>query len=310
MDIPIFDPKGDWKILIAIDGSEHSMAALELLSSLPFPAGTSITVLGVFLPRNASEYYSFKPILQQAEEKLSQRSVDVRSELLAGQPSEIIHQLAEELHPHLIVLGAKGRRATAGIKLGGVAQQIVEYGTSPVMVVRAPYQGLERILLVIDGSLASQCSVEYIARMPLPENASIEIVHVLSPIPLPQPMISAPVWSLGYERGSVIEMQTEEELQSIYSEEKKAGQALLDRTSEHLAKLLSAAEVSIPISTVLLQGDASTEIIERAIEQQANLIIAGSRGLSPVKGWLLGSVSRKLLHYAPCSVLVVRCLPH
>lgn len=310
MDIPIFQPKGDWKILIAIDGSEHSMAALELLSSLPLPTGTAVTVLGVFLPRNASEYYAFQPILLQAEEKLRQSGIQAQSDLLAGQPSEILHQIAEEQHPHLIVLGAKGRRATAGIRLGGVAQQVVEYSNSPVLVVRAPYAGLERISLVIDGSLASQCSVEYIARLPLPQNAHIEIVHVLPPIPIPQPIISAPVWSLGYERGTLIEMQTEEELQSLYAEEKKAGMALLERTSEHLIKLLSGAATQIPVSTTLLQGDASTEIIEHAIEQQTNLIVAGSRGLSPVKGWLLGSVSRKLLHYAPCSVLVVRCLPH
>ena len=114
MDIPVFQPKGEWKILIAIDGSEHSRAALELLKSLPLPTGTEITILGVFLPRNASEYYIFEPILRQAEEQLQARGVQAHSELLAGNPSEIIHQLAEERHPHLIMLGAKGRRATSG----------------------------------------------------------------------------------------------------------------------------------------------------------------------------------------------------
>lgn len=310
MDIPIYQPKGDWKILIAIDGSEHSMAALDLLSSLPLPGGTDVTVLGVFLPRNASEYYAYEPLLHKAEEKLRQGGIQAHTELLAGHPSEIIHQISDEQHPQLIILGAKGRRATAGIQLGGVAQQVVEYSNSPVLVVRAPYQGLQRILLVIDGSLASQCAVEYIGRLPLPENSSIKILHVLPPIPLPQPMIAAPVWSLGYERGTVIELQTEEELKQLYEEEQQDGQALLERTQEHLVALLESRGASIPVSTMLLRGDASTEIIERATEELSNLIVAGSRGLSPVKGWLLGSVSRKLLHYAPCSVLVVRCLPH
>jgi nucleotide-binding universal stress UspA family protein len=310
MDIPIFQPKNDWKILIAIDGSEHSKAALDLLSSLPLPSATDITVLGVFLPRNASDFYAFQPILQQAEAQLRHMGVQAHAELLAGQPSEIIHQMADEQHPHLIVLGARGRRATAGIRLGGVAQQVVEYSNSPVLVVRAPFEGLERILLVVDGSLASQCSVEYMGRLPLPETTHIEVVHILPPVPLPQPLISAPVWSIGYERGALIDMQTEEELQALYAEERKNGQALLERTSEHLVKLLQGRGSQIPVSTLLLQGDASTEIIEHATEQHTDLIVAGSRGLSAVKGWLLGSVSRKLLHYAPCSVLVVRCLPH
>ena len=36
------------------------------------------------------------------------------------------------------------------------------------------------------------------------------------------------------------------------------------------------------------------------------MVVCGSRGLSAVSGWLLGSVSRKLVHYAGCSVLIVK----
>ncbi len=309
MDFPHYQPEGNWKIMLAMDGSEHSLAALALLSDLPLPPEASITVVGVFLPRNASDYYLYEPILRQAEDRLRQRGVQAHSELLAGRPSEVLHQLAEDQHPRLIVLGAKGRRATSGILLGGVAQQMVEYGSSPVLVVRSPYTGLERILLVTDGSPASQYSVEYITRLPLPEHTSIEVVHVLPPIPLPQPMVAAPVWSLGYERSTVIEVQTEEEMRSMFEEEKKAGEALLESTLEHLRQLLATTSPRVPITSALLLGDAATEIIGFANSHKANLIVAGSRGLTSVKGWLLGSVSRKLLHYAPCSVLVVRGLP-
>ncbi len=59
-------------------------------------------------------------------------------------------------------------------------------------------------------------------------------------------------------------------------------------------------------SSVLLRGDAATEIIEYVKTNQIDLIVSGSRGLSEVRGWLLGSVSRKLVHYAGCSVLVVK----
>jgi nucleotide-binding universal stress UspA family protein len=56
----------------------------------------------------------------------------------------------------------------------------------------------------------------------------------------------------------------------------------------------------------LRRGDAATEILQLAKEKHIDLIVAGSRGLSQVSAWLLGSVSRKLIHYAKCSVLVVR----
>jgi nucleotide-binding universal stress UspA family protein len=47
-------------------------------------------------------------------------------------------------------------------------------------------------------------------------------------------------------------------------------------------------------------------MIEYIKTEQVDLVVAGSRGLSPVKAWLLGSVSRKLVHYSDCSVLIVK----
>lgn len=58
--------------------------------------------------------------------------------------------------------------------------------------------------------------------------------------------------------------------------------------------------------TQLIRGDAATEIIQYARNNAVDLIACGSRGLSPVTSWLLGSVSRKLVHYANCSVLIVK----
>ena len=57
--------------------------------------------------------------------------------------------------------------------------------------------------------------------------------------------------------------------------------------------------------SVIRSGDAATEILEYAKVHQVNLIVTGSRGLSAVKGWLLGSVSRKLIYHSKCSVLVI-----
>ncbi|HSC50053.1 MAG TPA: universal stress protein [Gaiellaceae bacterium] len=53
-------------------------------------------------------------------------------------------------------------------------------------------------------------------------------------------------------------------------------------------------------------GDAATEIVRVAEESAADLIVLGARGLNPLKRVLLGSVSTKVLHHAPCDVLVVK----
>jgi nucleotide-binding universal stress UspA family protein len=57
----------------------------------------------------------------------------------------------------------------------------------------------------------------------------------------------------------------------------------------------------------LAQGDAAEEIINYSRKNDIDLIVTGSRGMGSVRGWLMGSVSRKLVHYAGCSVMVARC---
>ncbi|MBV9338739.1 MAG: universal stress protein [Solirubrobacterales bacterium] len=47
------------------------------------------------------------------------------------------------------------------------------------------------------------------------------------------------------------------------------------------------------------------EIVETARRQSADLIVVGSKGHTMIGGLLLGSVAYRLLHVAPCPVLVV-----
>lgn len=54
------------------------------------------------------------------------------------------------------------------------------------------------------------------------------------------------------------------------------------------------------------EGDPADVIINIAQEVGADLILVGARGLTGLQRFLLGSVSSKLSHHAPISVMVVR----
>src|SRR5207253_4081305 len=56
-------------------------------------------------------------------------------------------------------------------------------------------------------------------------------------------------------------------------------------------------------------GDPGSQIVEAAKEFAADLIVMGTRGRSGLERLLVGSVARKVLHHAPCSVLVVGATP-
>lgn len=53
-------------------------------------------------------------------------------------------------------------------------------------------------------------------------------------------------------------------------------------------------------------GGAAKEILHAAAEFDAGLIVTGTRGLSDFEGLLLGSVAHKIIHHAPCPVMVTR----
>ena len=66
----------------------------------------------------------------------------------------------------------------------------------------------------------------------------------------------------------------------------------------------SGIDVVIDLGSAMAGGPAHV-IADIARKEGADLIVTGTRGHSPVAGLLLGSVTQRLLHIAPCPVLVV-----
>jgi nucleotide-binding universal stress UspA family protein len=290
------------EILLAVDGSEHILAAVNLLEDLPLPDNCSVTALAIIPTQQATRYSAMEIVLEQIQSTFQKKGIPVAMELKAGNPAESINARADEISPDLIVLGAKGLRATLGILLGGVAQQVVEYARWPVMVVRAPYEGWERILLVIDGSEFSQRAEDYLKQFSLPSGADVRVMHVLPPEPMPDLITRS--WPVGAEMVMPVPSPEMEDAAKQQAEsEQHEGEELLAQSEENLR------DADIEVDTVMARGDAATEIINYVKENKIDLVVVGSRGLSQVGGWLLGSVSRKLVHYAGCSVMIVKGMP-
>ena len=63
---------------------------------------------------------------------------------------------------------------------------------------------------------------------------------------------------------------------------------------------------SFEVEEELLEGPAADAIISVVESRGADLVVMGTRGMGSLKGMVFGSVSTKVSHHAPCSVLVVR----
>lgn len=140
-------------ILVPVDGSETSFAAVKQAAELAKAFGSKITVVQVLAldPYIAAEYItaaqtndlierartSIQSTLEEAKAKFSAEGLQVEARLLEGQ---VIHQeiinAAKETNADLIVIGSHGRTGLKKLFLGSVAQNILGDTGVPVLVVR------------------------------------------------------------------------------------------------------------------------------------------------------------------------------
>jgi len=87
--------------------------------------------------------------------------------------------------------------------------------------------------------------------------------------------------------------------EKLFSRRRSAAQAVLDDARKKLDP------ISASVQEKLEEGNEAESILKVAGNCKADLIVMGTRGLGAVKGLLVGSVSRKVIHYAACPVMVV-----
>lgn len=140
-------------ILVPVDGSETSYAAVTQAAELAKAFGGKITVVQVLAldPYIAAEYISATQTndlierarasvlktLEEAAAKFSDLGIPVEAKLLEGQVvhREVIRE-AETSKADLIVIGSHGRTGLKRLFLGSVAQSVLGEAHIPVLVVR------------------------------------------------------------------------------------------------------------------------------------------------------------------------------
>jgi len=71
--------------------------------------------------------------------------------------------------------------------------------------------------------------------------------------------------------------------------------------------IINVRELGVPSpKRVILEGDTAHQIVAAANRLGADLIVLGSRGLGPLKGLVMGSVSQKVSEQAHCTCMFVK----
>jgi nucleotide-binding universal stress UspA family protein len=148
-----------------------------------------------------------------------------------------------------------------------------------------------RILCAVDGSEYSQWGVQALEALASREPKSVTLLHVVDPSALRAGKGGNPV----AEKRAIAAME-------------KAGGILL-REAERSARVALGQASTGPRTTfhrTLAHGPLAQTIVRQARRVKADLILIGSRGLSDIQGFLLGSISRQVASIARSSLFVVK----
>jgi nucleotide-binding universal stress UspA family protein len=142
------------------------------------------------------------------------------------------------------------------------------------------------ILLASDGSEDALRAARAAAALARRFGAALTVLHVYVIPPSVVALYGVP--GTGMDPGSLLQM------------EDAAHNAVMQRTGEVLD------QEGVTYSTAGEIGHPAEVIARLARDRGCDLIVLGSRGLSGVRSFLLGSVSDRVAHHAPCSVLIVK----
>ena len=151
------------KILVAIDGSEHSDAVVDEIAHRHSPQDSEVRIISVVnlpMPLSAESLATsagYHGELEKVERELASRtlekaaarlrdrlegnSVKITTEVLSGSPKQVILDEAEAFGADLIVVGSHGHGALERFLLGSVSQAVALHAKCSVEIVRGPKSG-------------------------------------------------------------------------------------------------------------------------------------------------------------------------
>jgi nucleotide-binding universal stress UspA family protein len=207
----------------------------------------------------------------------------VRSVSAGGDvPGAIVDCAAQEA-ASLIVMSSHGYSGLTRWLLGSVAEKVLHAAPCPVLVIRSA-EPIRRVLVPLDGSPLSERALEPALTVAQALEASVTLLRVVPDI---SPVTITTLDQ--YERGLGDSL-----VASVYEEAEGYLRRLAERPGD--------AAVDVAVSS----GPAPELILGYAERHGIDMIAMATHGRTGLRRWLYGSVTDRVLHQAPVSMLVVR----
>jgi len=278
------------RILVPVDGSHSCLHAEELAAAIAKKFKSKVTVIHVVShdllhaelelryrvpPSVRTEITDWllqtgKKIIWDAEALFKEDGIEVDARIVEYEdPAETVLRVAKDEGYDLVVMGNRGETEVEVFSLGSIAEKVSRHAECPVLIVKQK-SGLSKILVAIDGSESAEKALRHAVQLARKHKAKITLLNV------------------GESK--------------LFDFKPKVAREI----GEHILSDAAEKVKGLKLNTQLEFGNPAETIIEVAEKGNYGLIVVGSRGLSSVKRFFLGSVSDDVSHHAKCSVLIER----
>ncbi len=219
---------------------------------------------------------------QLADQMRARHGVVMASQAAVGRVLDAIQGTCAAVDADLLVMGARGANFVREFLLGSTTERILRKSRTPVLAVKQhPHEPYRRLLVPVDFSVHSRPAVE-LARRIAPD-ADITLLHAF------EVEFESKLQFAGVGDGEIERYRVRAKQQAMADMERLI--AGLDVPAERLTRRI-------------VHGPASVRVLEEEQELGADLIVIGKRGQNLIEETLLGSVTKHLLAYSDCDVLV------
>ena len=298
-------------IFFATDGSASARFAQAQILAMPWRSPVQITVMAaVHIP--PPPFTSFVSSAQQAFDAALatlRRDAEVRAEevlartryaleastasvatrMHAGSPGATIVEMARACRVDLVAVGSRGLGPYKGYLLGSVSDHVVNHARCSVLLAKTPPKRTGRYLLALDDSRYAVAVLRWLRELDLSKGAWIHLVKVFrSTEDFPDP------------DGRDLVCGRDRRAPAMFAPWGDASEVLEAMCEEGIDTRVARVTVEVRF------GHEAPEILASIRKFDPELLVMGAKGHYSTAASPLGSVARKVIDHAPCSVLIVR----
>lgn len=272
-------------ILICSDGTPASDDAARLGGILAHATKAQVTLLGI--AEKLEDEQPLRQALDRQTDILRQAGVALQTVIQTGEPiGQILGETSAKKYD-LIVIGSRRKGTAEHLWRSHRTYEIIKAVEPPVLVAIGARERISRILLCSGGKHYIDPAVRLTGTIAAAMHAEVTLFHIMAE----PPAIYAHL------------LELEEDVDALLRSDSVLGRNLL-------AEKRALEKLGVAVKVRVRHGFIVDQLLEEMQEGNYDLIVSGSsRARGPLRHYIMGDVTERILESAECSVLVARSQP-